>query len=1256
MSTAFTSIVHLPPNADFRMETTVLPSTGAGITMPRRLVDPPAALKLAFDAAEEFREQAKAALAAAPGGKGTYPLAAGRAISRRLNWDSGLREIQSESRQYLMLSLDYSCCDLLPEFAPVQRDGEETWLDTHCPIYRTLTQTPTAAPCPERMKLTIIQAENDDRFDFSQAASRLLESLDGRLDVETVRGREFSTSGIHRTRLLHRIFRQSRAVLFLGHMQPGTQQQYGGWVLADGQILTMKELRDFLGSPQPPSSHGSGGAAPADETVPELVVAFCCYSSGSDATKRGQDGLSYPKLFLDAGVRFFVGTAMDVVFHRDTRQAGLDSVASYLADFFGLYAEAPHDTVFHLYEAKKRQQFPLLLSLFQIYSAGGSQATQPKSNRPTGAMILSLQSGDTVGDYRLEEQLWDDALSRTFAASGPRGRFHLVQVLADQLQNIADLGKHLQDAVRRLEQLGSDVHGRHLIPQRYERIEHRVEGSETRLVHALIYDRPQPETKLAWRSFHADDFGKNREGRFDEALRLGQSAAQALADLHTHNLVHGNLDPDSVVVRMNDRTEEVFLKDAWICLAGLRRVTPSRYAAPEELAQGADAAQTPQSDLWGLGIILYELTTGKSPFDEHNPTRCGPRRFRDVIAAAGVPPALEIIVRECLSPESDFRPSAEVVADRLHLAVQAGGNYVGPLEESLDVRIQAGHRLFSINALERDEVRETICALASHPHSDRMAAAAGKASGSVSYRAFVAEPEKGLSEFVRMPGGNLGPRDMIRWNDAAALARIAGGRRQAVALPTAEEVEWINAAEIFACLAGMVVNANEARPVVLIFGNYWWDADPKHRRLLRRFQDNPDVSPVVIVCDDAVQVELELAHRMVKLDHPPPTLAVLFELVGAAVQQGKSLTLEEASLSLELARALHPISQRSLQPMLQMCRLKHGKIDRRLIALVDEERAARFRALGTAAYTPSADLPELAAVALSQDVQDRLMPWLRTVRDVQRHASDLPIPQRLLITGDAGCGKTLLAKALARVLERPLIGIHFANCLSGSLGASETALRVTLASIEAIPRCVVLLDDVGQLFREDDRISGGVDAHGRPIWVDRQGRPIPVDEHGTPVRRPDQSLPALQRMSKIVTDWLDSLSESVIVVSIARSEVELSRGWLRRMQLRLQMGRPDDDRELRVRTFAALFRKFRLSELARDDELMSTLAGTTHPHSGRFVAAPPSRFAPQLFPALRSAPRTGEEIATWIEETIVWHDSELSSAERREFWLKAVDT
>lgn len=105
----------------------------------------------------------------------------------------------------------------------------------------------------------------------------------------------------------------------------------------------------------------------------------------------------------------------------------------------------------------------------------------------------------------------------------------------------------------------------------------------------------------------------------DDVVQVARSVARALEYAHRRNVLHLDIKPSNILMERNGR---VILTDFNLPIGRKKEEAgiifgSAHYMAPEH-SQGIDKA-SPLSDLYSLGVILYELLTGTVPFDDPSP-------------------------------------------------------------------------------------------------------------------------------------------------------------------------------------------------------------------------------------------------------------------------------------------------------------------------------------------------------------------------------------------------------------------------------------------------------------------------------------------------------------------------------------------------------------------------------------------------------------------------------------------------------------
>lgn len=162
----------------------------------------------------------------------------------------------------------------------------------------------------------------------------------------------------------------------------------------------------------------------------------------------------------------------------------------------------------------------------------------------------------------------------------------------------------------------------------------------------------------------------------DRAIVIAHDVALGLGAAHRRSIVHRDVKPQNILV---GRDGSIKLTDFGIASVykdiNAERLTTTgmtlgtvQYYAPEQ-AQGEIVS--PAADVYALGIVMYEMLTGRPPFDGDTPVAVAMQHIQDAPMPPGqlnpnIPPALEEIILRCLEKVPEMRfPDGNVLARAL---------------------------------------------------------------------------------------------------------------------------------------------------------------------------------------------------------------------------------------------------------------------------------------------------------------------------------------------------------------------------------------------------------------------------------------------------------------------------------------------------------------------------------------------------------------------------------------------------------------
>jgi ligand-binding sensor domain-containing protein/tRNA A-37 threonylcarbamoyl transferase component Bud32 len=264
----------------------------------------------------------------------------------------------------------------------------------------------------------------------------------------------------------------------------------------------------------------------------------------------------------------------------------------------------------------------------------------------------NIQPGQTLGPYRIISQIGQGGMATVYKAyHAAMDRYVAVKVLPRQLAESVEFIGRFQQEARTI----ANLEHPHILP-----------------VHD--YGEHEGTTYLVMRFLDAGTL-KDRLAQGPLALgeidRLFTQLAEALDYAHSRGIVHRDLKPSNVLL---DARGALFLTDFGIAKllesniqftsTGAMIGTPA-YMSPEQ-AQGQKVDQ--RSDIYSLGIILYEMVTGRVPYEAETPLAVVLKHLNDPLPLPSsvkpdLAPAIERVLLKALAknPDDRFAKTSEFI-------------------------------------------------------------------------------------------------------------------------------------------------------------------------------------------------------------------------------------------------------------------------------------------------------------------------------------------------------------------------------------------------------------------------------------------------------------------------------------------------------------------------------------------------------------------------------------------------------------------
>ena len=200
---------------------------------------------------------------------------------------------------------------------------------------------------------------------------------------------------------------------------------------------------------------------------------------------------------------------------------------------------------------------------------------------------------------------------------------------------------------------------------------------------------------------------------FKEAVSIAIQVANGLDAAHKHNIVHRDIKPQNIIISKEGKVKVTDFGIAKVASSSTINSSSTmgsvHYISPEQARGGYSDAR---SDIYSLGITIFEMLTGTVPFDGDSTVAVAVQHIQDEIpapstVAADIPLSIDRIVIKCTQkkPDRRYQTATELITDLKKALVMPDEDFVkmAPAYAAAGVAATASSDTEEVNAGENDD-------------------------------------------------------------------------------------------------------------------------------------------------------------------------------------------------------------------------------------------------------------------------------------------------------------------------------------------------------------------------------------------------------------------------------------------------------------------------------------------------------------------------------------------------------------------------
>ena len=380
-------------------------------------------------------------------------------------------------------------------------------------------------------------------------------------------------------------------------------------------------------------------------------------------------------------------------------------------------------------------------------------------------------------------------------------------------------------------------------------------------------------------------------------------------------------------------------------------------------------------------------------------------------------------------------------------------------------------------------------------------------------------------------------RDVFVWSSTEGLNKILSKGQERVNINNAENPsEALNYIDSYNKPAIMILK--DVHPLLGIQGR---NADYGFIRKIRDVAGslkNADFSKNVVILAPTLVLPNDLQKDITVVDFDLPTLdelkSLLDEMLDMNEGSGILIDLDEKDKEL-LCKAAQGLTLQEAENAFARAMVTKGQLTVKELDIILEEKCQVIKKTGILEFiNTTVNIDDVGGLEnMKKWLSKRNNSWLGTAQKDY----NLPAPKGVLITGVAGCGKSMTAKAMSAMWQLPLLRLDIGKIFSGLVGSSEENMRKAIQTAEAVAPSILWIDEIEKGFggSSGGEIDGGTTSRvfGTFLtWMNEKTKPVFVIATANNISRLPAEMLRKGRFDEIFFVDLPTVNERKIIFKL----------------------------------------------------------------------------------------------------------------------------